>query len=636
MNSLDLKVALANEIVGQKRTGKHKQFVFLIGQYAYKGPYQQGRLDNVISRSQIFQAWNTPCIVRALDHIPGSEGRFVRFPNIMTGYQLETEMHRESFSELQYRILKNPPIFDIGHAIPSNPWIPSEAENLILALCHCNILGVGDTNVRNTLVNPTTHEFFIIDIDDNLGTDRDDEVFYFSKPPAKKLLWYERVSSHYNTIADKLTHLATDPIILERKLTSRLERVISLLRRHARVFILRNNKAEPYYASTDQTREIQPITQNLANPERVMTLKIENRVGEMVWKGLRGGVSKTFSGIDLDIAKSALQKYIRRNETTKAIMTAVELYRLGEVGGDPGVSNMYNRLAIIANEDIGAANVSLVLEVTRLVESGDRDLSRLAAMVQLLAESPKTRIMSHAWRAYAHPQGRIVSAKLGLILDASFTDADREYVTQNIMSDLFMPGDPEVLKPYILIFLKRLQERNFNAFTWAYFFLSTVRTSPALSEIDDSPGKCMTIAKRRKFINGNTRCTTGKADILLWKALAKCLPAETHDVLVGAYYNHTESRPFLQNAIILALYGLPYAKFDMEPFVKVWREAPVLQEMLGGNFHLEVDEYVIDKHTNLGRQRGMGTKEFVEEGALVIPQSPLFYNDILAEIYRTR
>ena len=95
----------------------------------------------------------------------------------------------------------------------------------------------------------------------------------------------------------------------------------------------------------------------MAVPEVVMP----RNIGQMTWKGLRGGSSKTYSGLDLDVVKSALQKYIRRNMPQKALLSAIELYRFGEVGGIAAVTNMYNRLAIIANEDIGPANLSLVL-----------------------------------------------------------------------------------------------------------------------------------------------------------------------------------------------------------------------------------------------------------------------------------
>lgn len=675
--TFDFTTALANDIVGQKRTGKAKQFVFIQGDYAIKGPYQQGRLNNVITRSQIFAAWNTPTVVKAIDYFTTKDGIFVRFPNIMKDYQLEYDLYFETFSGLQYKVLKNAPVLDIGHALPTNPWITNEAEDVILALCHCNILGVGDMNARNTLVDVKTHQFYIIDFDDNLGADRDDEVFYFNKVPGKKLRWYELVSHHYNAVADRLIPLLTDATVINNNLVPRVERAINLLRRFFRTGVIDRALTIPDTGANQrkmirspaildvnalttgmQTLTLQP-TQTVPTPkprtpktpkqpailqipgpiqmqpqvptlqmaQQGLTLNIQQtqpqrKIGQMIWKGLRGGASKTYSGIDFDVAKSALQKYIRRNMPQKAIMSAVELYRMGEVGGDPGVTNTYNRLAIIANEDIGPANLPLVLEVTRLVEGGDRDLARLVAMVQLMAGSPKTRMMSHAWRAYAHPEGRAVSTRLGLPIDIAFTDSDLQYINENKNSDLFLPSDPENIRPYILVFLKRLYEKDFNAFTWAYFFLETA--------------KDLTLVKRKKFVNGNTRSTTGKSDILLWKALAKILPPETHNILVEAYYNHTESRPFLQNAILVALYGLPYSKFDIEPAADIWRQQPSLQQMLNGDFTLEIDPFVIDKHTRKGRSMGMGIQEFVDEGAAVTPQDPNFYNETLETIYRNR
>ena len=711
--TFDLNTALAQDIVGQKRTGRAKQFVFIRGEYAIKGPYQQGRLNNVITRSQIFSAWGTPCVVKAIDYFTVPDGTFIRFPNIMAGYQLESELYNETFSQLQYRILKNAPVTDVRYALPTNPWIPNEAEDVILALCHCNILGVGDMNLRNTLVDVQKHQFYIIDFDDNLGADRDDEVFYFNNPPGKKLMWYERVAQHYNKVADRLAPLINDQIVQTNNLQPRVQRAIDLLRRYAvtqikgltgeiqitgdvrqaiadlanktQTDVNINNLTNLIVGKTPaikQTRTMQKtprqpailpvpgdvdtlttaLTTLTITPAKVktprqqvilaipgieklevrtevpvetpkqLTLQVQGptlltpalprKIGQMVWKGLRGGATKTYSGIDFDVAKSALQKYIRRNMPEKAILAAIELYRLGEIGGDPAVSNAYNRLAIIANEDIGPANLPLVLEVTRIVESGDRDIYRLVAMVQLMAQSPKTRMMSHAWRAYANSEGRAVAMKLGLPLDTGFNPSDLKYIDENKNADLFMPGDPENIRPYVLVFLKRLYEKDFNTFTWAYFFLETA--------------KDITLAKRKKFVQGNPRSTTGKADILLWKALAKILPPQTHDILVEAYYNHTESRPFLQDAILIALYGLPYTKFDIEPAAAIWRQQPVLQEMLEGKYPLEIDDFVVDKHTRKGRAAGMGTQEFVDEGAAVVNQDPNYYSQALEEIYRIR
>lgn len=840
--AFDLTTALSNDIVGQKRTGKSKQFVFIRGNYAIKGPYQQVRFNNVITRSQIFSIWNTPFAVRAIDYFDVPDGKFVRFPNIMEGYQLQTDPYIETFSGLQYNVLKNPPVIDVASAINSGQWINEGVEDLILALCHCNILGVGDMNIRNTLIDPVKRQFYIIDFDDNLGKDRDDEVFYFNKAPGKKLMWYERVSYCYAKVSDRLIPLLEDHIVTTNNLVPRVERAIRLLLQFSTTkpppteqhviqpkvkgpalidvnnpffsvqptagqikpkvpktpkqpkllaaskdpngiyffnkgkylelsnYWMKKDKSilfsiegkdfksgehgfqyyKFYYSGANQdtlqyaelirnaetandakllanqklrggyqtlmneyirfyqtkaiinpnwenikidimrviisykfTRDAhcqeilvstagkmlyenfpydsfwgigkdgngqnwlgrllvefrdklvppsvsvqQPISTTLQNvpivqpvPTDVNVLPTINKIGKMVWKGLRGG-TKTYSGIDFDIAKSAVQKYIRRNMPQKAILAAIELYRLSEVGGDPGVTNMYNRLAIIANEDIGPANLPLVLEVTRIVEAGDRDIARLATMVQLLAESPKTRMMSHAWRAYANPEGRVIAESLGIPVDTEFNESDIAYINENKNSDLFVSTDPENIRPYILVFLKRLYEKDFNAYTWAYFFLEVA--------------KDIKLAKRKKYLHGNTRSTTGKSDILLWKALSLILAPEIHDILVEAYYNHTESRPFLQNGILSALYGVSYKKFDIEPAVEIWRQQPVLQEMLNGAYTLEIDPYVIDKHTRVGRGLGKNIQEFVDEGAIVIPQDPTFYNETLETIYKMR
>ena len=51
---------------------------------------------------------------------------------------------------------------------------------------------------------------------------------------------------------------------------------------------------------------------------------------------------------------------------------------------------------------------------------------------------------------------------------------------------------------------------------------------------------------------------------------------------------------------------------------------------------LEVDDYVIDKHTKQGRERGASSKEFADIGSVVIPEDPTYDFDILKQIYAAR
>jgi hypothetical protein len=610
--------AFDNYTVAQKRTGVTKHFVFLVEDVVYKGPYKKAdkAFNNVLARSLIFNEWKTPCVVKALDYVETPDGIFIRFPNLLTGMNFETETHQEEFSDLKYRIVKNSPVIDILEVLNDNLWIFNQVEDLLVALCHCYILGVGDMNLRNCLVDLQHRMFYLISFDETRSVEGEGSMFYFNKPPAKKYGWGERVSGHYHRVAERLALLRNDSVIISQGLLNRLERTIQLLIQHAR--------ASPVPLSPN----IETLTVSPTQPVSLTPVGMQIKsapIGQMVWKGLRGGATKTYSGIDFDVAKSALQKYIRRQMTQKAILTGIEIFRLGEVGGESAVTNLFNRLAIIANEDIGPANYPLVLEVTRLIESGIRDVNTLVVMIQLLAESPKTRMMSHAWSAYATPEGRAISLGMKLPIDTAFTEADLKYIALNKNSDIFVSSDPESIRPYVLIFLKRLQEKDFNAYSWAYYFLES--------------SKNITLAKRRKFIQKSPRSMTGKVDILLWAALGKVLAPETHDILVEAYYNHVEGRPFLQNAILMAVSGITTHKvYDIHPSIQIWKQTPVINQMLNGDFKLVItrDElnYIADVHTAAGKKNGKTTKQFVEEGALVIPQDPNFYNEILASIYK--
>ena len=184
-----------------------------------------------------------------------------------------------------------------------------------------------------------------------------------------------------------------------------------------------------------------------------------------------------------------------------------------------------------------------------------------------------------------------------------------------------MEDDPQVIRPYILIFKKRLEERDPNAFSWVYFFM--------VESVD------VIITKRKKFINNN-RSTTGKVDILLWKVLAHFLNKEVHDTLVEAYYNHTENRPCLQLAILTALSDINYVKLDISEEVSGWETNELVNKMLNGEFKLEVDDYCIDKHTRKGRSLGKDVNDFIRDGTIVIPQDMNYYNELLSEIYEIR
>ncbi len=229
--------------------------------------------------------------------------------------------------------------------------------------------------------------------------------------------------------------------------------------------------------------------------------------------------------------------------------------------------------------------------------------------------------MSHAWRTYCTPQGRSKATEMGVELDTEFTESDIEYI-RDMNSNIFDESDPENLRTFVLTFLKRLSEQDLNAFTWLYFYMETTGKSK--------------LARHRKIMDGGARYTTTDPNVLIWNALSQILPPETYHILANGYYEHKgrDSKTFLSTAILAAIYKLPYTQFALQPRIEAWQQQEeTVQQMLQGSFILEIDPWVIDKHTKQGRTEGKGRKEFVEEGAIVEPQDPLYYIEALETIY---
>ena len=103
---------------------------------------------------------------------------------------------------------------------------------------------------------------------------------------------------------------------------------------------------------------------------------------------------KTKHGYDFYEVLSALQKEIRRGNEYEAMFWAVELESFN-------IKTLWNRLRVVASEDIGLANPSAVLIVDVLKNNyfealhleGDSHRLFLVNAVLFLARSPKSRIV---------------------------------------------------------------------------------------------------------------------------------------------------------------------------------------------------------------------------------------------------
>jgi hypothetical protein len=617
---INLDECLATRVVGQRRTGKHKAFVFIDsyrtsdgkligGEYAIKGPFSLDRITVVEQRAKILEAWRLPFITKPLSRIEGQDlnggigGYYLVYPNLLKGEELVTTHYTESMvnyhgTSYSYHTLVRQGLVKLGDVILDIDWLNQlmvyEEEELPLAvwlmisMIGLFVLKVGDMHFANVLVNLQTHHIHIIDYDDNADNAASSEIFYFKMAPAKGKLskWLGLVRPYYPRVVTFLGRFVGDPIYGDRF-------------RDAIGCIIPIGIEEITKGMTQVT-----IT---SNPPR-------NPGGLMQYRGPFGG-SITASGCPVDEVKSQLQKSIRRNEVGLALLSGFELYRFSEVPGAEGVvTNLYNRLAVIAAEDIGPANVGLVVEVLRLIggDPRNKDPNVLGAIIQLLCLSSKTRIGSHLWYVYVNERGRGFAISKGLEVDDTITPEDQVAIDGTIVEN----GDPPDLVAMVVVFKRRLRSRMFEAMIWLAYF------TKASEERKVAP---RAIRPRRRQTDPN---------MMIWEALKELVVPQIWEVLVDTYLSASEKRPFLMMGVSSVLYGGEYQEFPVGPQAEEWKRTDAAVAYLNGTYHLVIQEEAIDKHTKRGRKEGKDRDTFVNDGAIVSPEDPRFVVPVFQEVYR--
>lgn len=634
------------------------------GDQIYKGPFRDTTLNLIDERSGTFAEWKTPFIVHPERNRDGTlrieqseEGPFIIYRNLAQGYPTVSDWHQEGWlGGRRYQVLQRSGLVRASDALKENNAIltPEKIKDLLLAFAQIYLLNVGDTGFHNILVDLKKEEIFIIDYEESATKEREGELFFFSKPPAKELAdrWLAAARPFYPEVLIKLstiwdlakedlnqdqhrryqniqrawtrdeipqTNLETN---LEKKTEDELKKMtIPLLKealKAAKISMTGLKKKDDFiqkYLSSLNTNGQIPTkkAEKGKGKEKADNTNNEKERGQMKWGGLFAG-SQTYSGLPLDVAKSALQKYIRRGMCEKAEMAAFELYRMAEIGGVSAQTNMYNRLAVISTEDIGPANMSLVLTVLDLLDQNTRDPATLATIVQFLCQSEKTRMMSHLWRAYGLPEGREIAKAHGLQIDEDLRPDDLEYlqtVNEEKETSFWKPGDPEEIQAYAEIFLRRLRVKDPNAITWLSYFQ---------------------VASEKKKVQPRDRRTNPM--IVIWEMIGTMMDPLMHRILKKAYFKYTEGRPFIMTAILAILKGETGELLNFEESVQIWADAPMLDQLLNGDYHFEVDPYVIDKHTKLGKAQGLGREEFVHVGAQILNRSEKYFDPILETIYQ--
>lgn len=355
-------------------------------------------------------------------------------------------------------------------------------------------------------------------------------------------------------------------------------------------------------------------------------------IEEPVYRGLRGG-STVRGGIAVDIAKSALQKAIRRGNTWLAWMMGLRLNELKLFEGKPIRSNMINRLPIITGEDIGMGNLSVIKEIDLLVtklRDEEDDKRILIEVIALMSNSEKSRLGSHVnsvfYQAVSTP----------------------EYYPR--LNEL----KPSVLSTFLKIELKNPPFDN----------LSVLNASIKLNEEDEflvqrsvylidnavsDEEKMATFFYIRHLLNSENKYKISrgypkKRNIqsppiyFIWNHLLEESPVDRRkyiEILYKQFLNENEPHIYLiLSLFVFFFYKEVYARsIDV---TKIIEEFGGLEKIVADSLHakVEIPDYVVDKHTKKGRGQGKDSVLFAKEGAFVTNESKWMekWKD-LADIY---
>lgn len=664
--------------VGQQRTAPYKQFTFLDPKNSevIKGPFPPQRGKVLWERSNLFQTLGTPHVVTIKSFEVKEDGSiYFRFPNV-DPYPHQEKIIIDRWTSLPLRVIErdahspltklslylqdHSPLFSTGWFFteyydriryPDLPIIGT----LLLGLCHLYILNVGDMVTANILIDQNIHKLYIIDYEETRASE-DSEIFYFKKPPAKKVKWELGVQRYYPLLIPYLQKLYEYPLLQEGEIRKRLDSCIQKLnsiilgssfpqgfsKEIGHSEIVKNtsdtvlnydrdggmlsvpefHKNNVYYHGkiypskryklrhTVKKSEFQPI---MAGPSVPQPSSHQSSVSGLeqyfstkrapIYKGpTAGGV--TPSGYSTSLMKSALQKAIRRNNLPEAFYAGFELFSFRFIEDAKGlITNLYNRLAVISCEDIGPANLGLAVDVVKtvLIENKNKqhDPVNLAAMIQGLAQSSHTRMMSHLWGSYANPQKYHLLRAAGLPVD--------DYQGQNFEQILFQ-------------FDHYLSVGDFRAVTWVGYYLAIDTKHRPQIPLTNIPG---------------TSRKTKNTDVWLWQIISKYLDPTTLGVLAEAYFTISENRPFLMTAILTIIGKDSYSPSNLPQLENLWRTTypEFLENLLHCNYDYKVSEEAIDMHTAEGKRLGKTRTDFTSTGALVVNQSDKYYNNILHTIY---
>ncbi len=303
----------------------------------------------------------------------------------------------------------------------------------------------------------------------------------------------------------------------------------------------------------------------------------------------------SFNCLKIDVLKSALQKYIRRNEPEKAVWCMVELDLFGFVAGGTRIrSNLIHRLLVIYLEDVGMGDIGLISReniVGNDLLMHSTDISRYSYMinsVKAMSTSPHSRMFNHynalCRKPWMIPDNLSLLQKFKVVgrekRKMSTTELEAEFERCLMKKDtLAFFWVNKITRNEDISYNKRAVTRLFTKILNTYCF--DVKNSKG-----DNPA--YTTTEYLNIYRIYRELSNLKEGYLTWFFLISLILGKENPVVLHHKSNLRE--------------------------VENWKEY-YYRNLNGERF--EIDSYAIDKHTASGRKLGMGKKDFVTEGSYV-------------------
>jgi len=313
--------------------------------------------------------------------------------------------------------------------------------------------------------------------------------------------------------------------------------------------------------------------------------------------------SKSYFDIPVDVLKSGLQKYLRRGEKEKMLWCMEELYLFGILGktdaekrtGKAIVSNLMNRLIVMMDEEMVFIEVERYLLMREYLEnfekSGREDIVYLRMICEILLESKLCRRNSYGRSYWCH---RLEGNEMEEKSDSEYFENFRECFEKGEegwavwMFKILNGGKSDGKKRF---------RRSENIYMiWEYLFgLEKVKKNENLKKVLGY--------KLKEFFKKDRK----ERFIFLYSCVDICMYYN------GEWNNIRES--YDKSVFILKnLYDID--EMDLESREKI-----------------ELDDYVFDMHTSVGKKMGKNKEDFKKEGCLVLNENEEFLRKEWKDFY---